>query len=285
LRQFTPPPEQLVLGTSRVMRVEPALVEARTGLRTFNAAIPGVIPADLLVLYRYAAEEVRAPLKRVILGMDSLIFFGGEANYRAIQNNTQLRRFLPDGDALVSDVGDLTLLLSPAQTLDGLASIRHALGWTSKTQVERWRVFEADGWQSRNYQDEEREQGRWQFEKVVAGQLKGRYLNPKAPNPRAFRDLEMLLALLEQRHTEAVVLMTPMLPRVLAHWRETGFAERERDIRARIAALAARHGARFADFSEVTSFGGDPTEFYDATHPTVTNVRRLVAALFPEQVS
>jgi len=281
LRHVSPPPEQLVLGTSRVMRVEPSLVEARTGLHTFNAAIPGVIPADLLVLYRYATEEAHAPLKRVILGIDSLIFFGGEGNYRAIQNNTQLRRFLPEGDTLVGDVGGLTLLLSPAQTVDGLASIRHALGW-ARTQGERWRVFDPDGLQSRSYQDEAREQGRWNFAQIVDRQLKGRYLNPKTPNPKAFRDLETLLALLEERKTEAVVLITPVAPRVLSHWQETGFAERDRDIRARVAAIADRHGARFADFSEVESFGGDPAEFYDATHPTVVNTRRFIAALFPE---
>lgn len=284
LRQVSPPPQQLVLGTSRVMRFEPSLLEARTGLRTFNAAIPGVIPADLLVLYRYAAEEARAPLRRVILGIDSLIFFGGQGNYRAIQNNTQLRRFLPEGDPLVGDVGGLTLLLSPAQTADGLASIRHALGWT-KTQGERWRVFDPDGLQSRNYQDEAREQGRWNFAQIVERQVKGRYLNPKTPNPTAFRDLDTLLALLEERHIEAVVLITPVLPEVHAHWQETGFGERDREIRARVATIAGRHGARFADFSDVASFGGDPSEFYDTIHPTIVNTRRLITALFPEPVS
>jgi len=173
------------------------------------------------------------------------------------------------------------MLLSPAQTKDAVASLRHALGWTQQKR-ELWRVLEADGFQSRNYQDEAREQGRWHFEPIVAKQLTGKYLNPKTPNARAFRDLETLLALLRERGTEAVVVVTPVLPRVQAHWQETGFADQDRDIRARIAEISARHQARFVDFSTVDSFGGDATEFYDTIHPTVVNTRRIISALFAD---
>jgi hypothetical protein len=257
------------------------LLEARTGLRTFNAAVPGAVPVDLLVLYRYAAEEAHVPLRRVIIGVDSLIFFGTDSNYRTIENNSQLRRYLPERDTLVADLGGLTMVLSTAQTRDAWASVRHALGW-SKRKNELWRVFEADGFQSRNYQDEAREQGRWHVDPIVTKQLGGRYLNPKSPNGKAFRDLETLLALLHERGTEAVVVVTPVLPRVEAHWQETGFADRDREVRARIAELSARYAARFADFSSIDSFAGDPAEFYDSIHPTIVNTRRIITTLFPD---
>jgi len=280
LQQYQPLPEQLVLGSSRMMRFEPVHLQQRTGFRTFNAAIPGAVPVDFLALYRYAAEDVRAPIRSVVLGLDTLIFFGGEGNYRALEVNTQLRRFLPEQKTMITDVGALAFLLSPAQSRDAWESLRHNFG-LGKPRRDLWRVFEADGFQSENYQDEARGKAGWALDRVVRAQLQKRYMNPGQPNPVAFRDLDLLLALLEERQVATLVVLTPAVETVHEHWRHTGFMEREVVIRDRVRELAARHGARFVDYSSVKSFGGDPGEFYDSIHPTVVNTRRMIDALFP----
>jgi hypothetical protein len=281
LQQAKPRPEQLILGTSRMMRFEPEHLRARTGLSTFNAAIPGAVPVDFLVLYRYAAEAVQAPIKSVVLGVDALVFFEGAANYQAIENNPQLRRFLPERQTLVADVGSLAMLLSPAQSKDSWRSIGHALGWGGGDGKNLWRVFEADGFQSRNYQDPARERAEWRLEPIVENQLKKGYMNPREINPLTFRDFDSLLALLRERGVETLVVLTPAVDTVREHWQRTGFLERERSIREQITTLARDRGARLVDFSAVESFGGDPREFYDSIHPTVPNTRRMIDALFP----
>ena len=281
MHQMQPPPDMLIVGSSRMMRVKPALVAERTGLRPFNAAIPGAYPIDFLVMYRFATEELHAPLRQLLVGVDPLIFFGGEGSYRKIENNAELRRFLPAQGGLTSDIGQLSLLVSPAQSKDALKSLFHALRPATHEKA-MWRVFEPDGWQSRNYQDAKREAGKWDQEAIVAKQLKGWYMNPtKPPAPATFTDLEALIARAAADGVRTTVVATPTTARVKDHWRDTGFANQERQIRARLSEIADRHGARFADYSSVENYGGDPTEFYDTIHPTAVNTRLIVEALFP----
>ena len=282
MRDLQPPPTMLIVGASRMMRVNPALVGERTGLRPFNAAIPGAYPIDFYVLYRFATEELHAPLKQLLVGVDPLIFFGGEGNYHKIENNLELRRFLPTSGGLSSDIGQLSLLVSPAQSRDGVKSVLRTLR-PARRENTMWRVFEADGWQSRNYQDAKREAGKWDQPAIIEKQLAGWYVNPKkAPTPQTFTDLEALLARAAEQGVQTTVVATPTIARVQQHWRETGFADEEARIRARIAEISGRHGARFADYSSVENYGGDPTEFYDTIHPTAVNTRLIVEALFPK---
>jgi hypothetical protein len=282
MHQMQPPPNMLIVGSSRMMRVNPMLIAERTGLRPFNAAIPGAYPIDFYVMYRFATEELHAPLEQLLVGVDPLIFFGGEGSYRKIENNAELRRLLPSPSGLSSDIGQLSLLVSPAQSKDGLKSLLHLLR-PARRENTLWRVFEPDGWQSRNYQDAKREAGKWDQTAIVEKQLKGWYMNPKkAPTPATFTDLEALLARAAEQGVRTTVVATPTSARVKEHWRDTGFADQERQIRARLAEIAGRHGARFADYSSVENYGGDPNEFYDTIHPTAVNTRLIVEALFPQ---
>jgi hypothetical protein len=280
LRRFQPPPEQLILGSSRTMRFEPRLLEERTGLRTFNLGIPGAQPVDYLTLYRFATEEVRAPVRSVTLGVETPAFFGHERNYPALAANTELARFLPKQAGVPANTTRLAMLLNPAQTSDAWASLLHLLGLRRRSDPP-WRRLEADGFQSRSNHDEERERRRFNLAREVRAQLKSDYLNRRDVDTAAFRDFDRLLVLLERRGVRTVVFMTPSLEASREYWRRHGLIEAEQSVAARIRSMAVAHGARFVDLSTVESFHGDPAEFYDAIHPTVVNTRRMIDALFP----
>src|SRR5262249_25509091 len=83
-RQVQRPPEQLVLGSSKMMRFEPRRLEERTGLRTFNAAVAGASVADYVPFYRFATEEVHAPIRRVLIGIEWQSFSGLERSDDAL---------------------------------------------------------------------------------------------------------------------------------------------------------------------------------------------------------
>src|SRR5437870_13106622 len=61
-------PELLVLGSSRVQKLEPAYLQLRTGLRVFNLGVANGLPEDDLCFFRYATEGLRLPIRSVILG-------------------------------------------------------------------------------------------------------------------------------------------------------------------------------------------------------------------------
>jgi hypothetical protein len=285
LRQLAPPPQQMVLGSSRMMRYEPRYLERKTGLRTFNAAVLGAVPVDCLALYRYAVEAASPggalPLRSVIIGVDTLAFFGCEGSYRALAANAELRPFLPAGASGPPDISRWSLLLSQAQTLDSWASLGHAVGLQGRRK-EAWRELDADGFLRRNFQDADWSRGHGDAALAARYMLISDYLNPGAEDPRAAADLDRLLELLQRRQVRTTVVVTPTLRPAFEQWQRTGFIGRERGACDRIRRLAAAHGARFVDFSAVESFKGDPREFYDLVHPTLTTTRKMVDALFPE---
>jgi hypothetical protein len=278
LRQFRPPPAQLVLGSSRVMRFEPAYLEQRTGLRTFNLAVPSAAPVDCLALYRYATEAVKAPVRSVLLGVDTRALFGRDSNFRELAANRELRPFLPARGFHGWDLRGVPLLLNWTQTAHSAAAVRHAF-WGAKRTRER--ALAADGLQLWNMQDEERARPGWSLARSVREQLAGDYLDPGEIdlNPDALRELGLFLALTQRQGVRTTVLLTPALDAVHLAWRHSGFAPRERTAAEQVRALCDRYGARFLDLSTVASFDGDPQEFYDGVHPAILNTRRMIDTL------
>jgi hypothetical protein len=278
LRRFRPPPEQLVLGSSRVMRFEPAYLDQRTGLRTFNFAVPSAAPVDCLALYRYATEKMRAPVRSVMVGMDTRALFGRDSNFRELAANRELRAYLPPRGFHGFELRGVPLLLNWTQTNHAVAAVRRSV-WGAKRS--RQRELDADGFQPWNADDEVRARPGWSLERSVREQLSGDYLDPGEIelNPDAVRELGILLALTHRQNVRTTVFLTPALDAVHAAWRLSGFAPHERDAAEQVRALCHRFGARFLDFSTVASFGGDPQEFYDGVHPTLVNTRRMIDAL------
>jgi len=278
LRRFQPPPEQLVLGSSRVSRFEPEYLQRRTALRTFNASVPNAAPIDCLALYRYAAEALRAPLRSVLIGVDTRAFFGPNRSDRDLAANAALRSFLPPSRRAAATGGEIPLLLSWAQSKDAWAALLHA---SRGGRRSRRRQLEADGYQRWTAQDDERSRRGWKLPATIDAQMTGDYISPARhePNPYAAADLEALLHLLRARRIAATVIITPELDPVRQYWRYTGFHEREAAVREAIQQMAARSRANFSDFSDIRAFAGDPQEFYDGVHPTVGNTRRMIDTL------
>ena len=76
--------------------------------------------------------------------------------------------------------------------------------------------------------------------------------------------------------TPLVVLM-PVQPRALRAFRAAGFQRHLDGLTAYLASAQTRCRFRVLDFTEIASFGGSATEFYDAVHPTRENTRRIIA--------
>lgn len=279
LRRMQPPPEQLILGSSRMLRFEPARLEARTGLRTFNAAISGAAPVDALAIYRFATEELRLPVRSLLVGVELPAFTGRRRNYGTLAANPQLRRFLPGGTADEERFRAAGLLLNWSQTEDSLTSLAHALGASGPRRL--WRDVAEDGFLRRSHHDAKREAPGWRLDRAIAAQIGARYLKNARTAEEAFADLSTFLRVARRRGTTVTLLATPTLEQGREYWRRIGTLGAQEACVERLRTLAAAHSARFVDFSDARAFGGDPGQFYDAVHPTVLNTRRMIDAAFP----
>lgn len=271
------PPEQLVLGSSRMFCVEPAVLERLTGLRTFNAAVTDAKPVDSMALYRYAAETLRAPVRSVVLGVETHTFINVAASYRALEAHPQLSRFLPQHSQPA--FSDAVQLLSRAQAEDSWASLERAFNGQPKTVP--FRLFSPDGHERWRRPDAFGPAEGAAFRAQLDRLLSERLVRAGAFEERGARDLQFLLALLQRRGVRTTVVATPMLGWLREEWREAGFLRNEEQALSETRRLCRAHGARFVDFHRPESFGADPAQFYDGVHPTAVTTRRMLEALFP----
>jgi hypothetical protein len=274
LRRAQPPPQQVLLGSSRTVGFEAIRLEERTGLPSFNLAVPGAVPVDYLALYRFAAEEARAPVRSVIIGVETPSFCGHEHSYSLLEGNPDLRRFVPPRPRLVVDAYPLSLLLSWAQVRDSWASLCHAAGWASSCEPAS--ADEPVGPAATERSPAQRgSHGRSEM------RFKRAHLNPGELDPVAFRDLATLLRLLRERSVRVLVFATPTMDALREQWRRCGFIRQEESALRQIRSLVETHGGCFVDFSTVARFNGDPAGFEDEYHTTLANKRRMIDALFP----
>ena len=66
----SPTPEGLILGSSRVLQLEPGYVSTKTGLNFFNAGMNYAKPEDYLAFVRYFERSAGCLPRMVILGVD-----------------------------------------------------------------------------------------------------------------------------------------------------------------------------------------------------------------------
>lgn len=277
LRQVQPPPEQLVLGSSRVMMFEPALLERLTGLRTFNAGVEAGTPVDSLALFRLATEGRGAPVRSVILGIDTLCFFEGKKARPDLAANPDLAPYLGEERRRAGQAARLWQLFSSRQTRDSWKVLRRRT--PGEEEVEA--LYDERGGPSAFILEATAAQRRLNFAQPANRQLSAGFLNPRRGTPPDLRDLERLLAHLRRRRVRMVGVLLPCREPLWERWRTTGFLPRVAAAQAEVATLLRRYGGRCVDFSRVAAFDGDPADFYDAIHPTIENCRRMIRTLSP----
>lgn len=95
LRDFAPPPEILILGSSRVRNIDPELVGRTFGANAFNAGVQNGGPRDWFAFARYSVRELDCPLRLVMVGVDPDNFLRDTVAYNHAVYVTELRNQLP----------------------------------------------------------------------------------------------------------------------------------------------------------------------------------------------
>ena len=72
-----------------------------------------------------------------------------------------------------------------------------------------------------------------------------------------------------------VVVLTPTQPQVLTAAQEAGWRKRHAEVLRLLERLQQEYDFVVVDMTSVSSFDGDPAGFFDATHMTTENQRRM----------
>jgi hypothetical protein len=272
-----PPPQALLLGSSRIMKLDPAQIERRTGLPAFNAGVNVAMAEDYYALLRYAVERSRMPLKRVIIAADVDAFHDHEPTNDYLLQPNALGNYLQAGEQRFRRWKQFTLLFNGYQTKLSLISLWDAVHGRNANYR-----FEPNGYVHFLQYEAERSRGHYDLDGKVnttIEQYLRRYQGYTSVSAQRLEYFRKTLAYARDRGIQVDVFLTPAHPRLLAALQQRNYGVLHAQVLEALRRTCAEYGAGFRDLSTLDTFGGRDADFYDGVHPDESNSARIVDAL------
>ncbi len=273
LHDLAPPPDILILGSSRAMTLRPALIEALTGKTAFNAGVSRAMPLDYYIFSHYALAGLSQPPEQIILCIDLQALHPtitwNNPNWLA---DSPLRAYAKDASPTFSLEGILTSLTSGRQAADSVQAI-----WRNLTD-------ESLGWPLYDRQGMIIDYGGG----VPARETFGDYTFWESFDsipPERFAEIADVFALVDEHGIALTVVLLPYAGDALTIMRRIEHFNRQQAALVDfLRAQQAVYGFTLHDWTDPAAFGGDPAGFGDYYHMTQTNADRVIEAIFAAQM-
>ncbi|MCA9216232.1 MAG: hypothetical protein KDB27_24355 [Planctomycetales bacterium] len=280
LAAMKPEPEGLVLGSSRVMKLEPQFLKEQTGLSFFNAGVNFGKPEDCLALLRYYRDLSGHEPKLVVLGIDVSAFSDHNKADSRLLANPALLPYVKDWVPFSDRFQRWRELLSWQQTKMSITSLRRKADSESGDLQIR-----DDGLLVYTQREREISEGTYDFQSALEYNKREYKQLLLGFETVSRRRLQMLVAIAEECSRggcELVVFFTPMHPELYQYVDEaTEIVARKRELHVHISELADKCGFSFVDLSTIDTFDGDPAQFVDGVHPLEPNTRKMIQRILP----
>ena len=301
-------PQLLVLGSSRAMRLDPALLRRLTGLTAFNAAVSSGTCADAWCFLHLAADRFPStPAPRVIWMLD-VEQFRARVIHPWLLSVPRLTQYIPaqflpaaprSASAGAPSPADLTrptpVAGTPAparasafrpavRTSPSAGPVSAVADQTSGAAVDYGyrRIYAPDGLLRWAPDDYKAAHG-WSLADGIANSVQ-KY---RAIYPRGFKGLGSMpgwfvresIKLLNSQGVRPVIVLTPYQPRLLDFIAGRGWPRRHQQVLAFFASLRPSCDFVLLDMTRLSSFGGRSSEFYDGTHGRAALMGKLARAV------
>lgn len=275
-------PEGLILGSSRVMKLEPEHVQRLTGRRFFNAGVNYGRPEDFLALLRWYRDTFDRWPRDVILGLDVAAFVSHPGIDARLVGHEELARQIPEAIRPTDRAQPWKELLSWQQTKNSArAVLRQVRGDREAELIES---FRDDGLRIYNQREQQIRAGTYDFHAALEYNQQ-EYI-------RLFRDYEhldshrcrlfaRLVRICLDNDVQLHVFLTPLHPDLEQHLVQHSetYAARKADVRLFLQLALTPRQIRWVDFTEIDSFAGEPQQFVDGIHPLEPNTRKMLDRL------
>lgn len=280
LSEFDPPPEALVLGSSRVQCIDPDIVGDITGKRCFNWALWECRTEILYASIRIALEEFEAPVDLVIVGVEPEMFhLTNDLHAQARTSNAYTKYF--ETVPVYKPILDKAIRsISYGQLLASLQSVSRVMKGVATAENPNWRddgfrIFPTEG---RGGTEEIIEN----FESAIESGIltyPENYWKPDEFLDLSDRRIEywnMFLDICVENEIQVIAYMQPAHPELLRVLYELGgepiYEETAELLEDTIDEI---HGT-WRDYRYIESFGGDPSAFWDEAHMLPSNGDLLI---------
>jgi hypothetical protein len=275
--QATPPPQAIILGSSRVYKIDPRCVTELTGLPAFNFGVGNGNAEVWYAIMRFIREYGRAPVRELMIGVGA-DDFDTHTDHR-MEIAPYLSKYI--GHSGLSWSEATRLLFGEDAFESGLRRLWHHL---RPARGERPYYFGPDGLQFEARRDEQIRRGTYSFEAATAKQA-ARLQGLAADRFDELSPVRVALFRTVLRDARAAgatidVFMTPMSP-VLTRARSfSQIRQREADLDVLLSQLERDGMLRYHRLAEVEDLGRDPEGFYDGAHMTATTATQVLLRVF-----
>jgi hypothetical protein len=283
------PPQIVILGSSRAMKLEPAYLRRRTGRSAFNFAVSDGKAPDAFAVASYAHDRAAGTRQDFLWLMDLETFSQDPVDPRLLATD-ELAAFLPAGARLKGKAEDVAWLLSWATLRDSLRALDREIearevaadGGGGGERKAPKPEFAADGFRRWDAHDRRAEKGR-SFRDALPASVKiygNTYANEfDELTPLAREYVERALASMNGWGARPVLALSPVHPALRTKLLNLGYEQRHREVVAYLRSLQKRYDFVLLDMTGLGAFGGSPSAFYDGVHMKVENTRRLIDAV------
>jgi hypothetical protein len=252
------PPQLVIFGGSRAQRFEPSVAEKLTGLPAFNFAVQNSRPEDAYAMARHLFWRKPGVKLRCLWALQATSLTDLPL-HPGLLAEPRLSRFLPE-------------YLVRAQRKASVSTEGRELGPDTE--------FAERGSLVRNGYDTRLERG-IPFERTLQGYLAA--MVPRAASPssydhtRARKYFERTLQLFNLHDVEPVLVIMPYHPAVLSAFRAVGWDAKEDEFKSYLRSLKGSYRFHLLDYTKIAAFHGREDAFYDGSHITAANARRILA--------
>jgi hypothetical protein len=276
------PPQLVVFGSSRALKIDPAYLQRKTGERGFNAAVSDGTAEDAWAFLNLIHSRFPDAHPHFLYMLDVEAFRANPDP--GVLDTPQLARSIPFERRWSARVHAILPLLS----WKGLrASVRVFRKTVFGGGIPlRNTVFTSNGFRTFDIHDIARARG-----STLAAQLRAsealyswvyRVLYHRL-SPTQQNYFEDTLAKMDAWGSPPVIVLTPIHPAMRAVLGPVGWSARHRQVLAYLHELSKRYRFSLVDMTSLSSFGGSPRLFYDGLHLTVPNMHRLLDTLIRKE--
>jgi hypothetical protein len=254
----------LILGSSRTMFVSPRILDPLTGKRFFNASVYNAFPEDYLAMYRTLVKRGATP-EMLLIGVDDDHLDGERPFDQEMEANYAFRSEVDD-----SMRGPAGFIVHRADQYKRSLSFIMISNLLSSVQVMVRHVPPTSSWAP---------DGEWLIQNWKTADGEGNVVllrNMTQLSARRTEFLETLIREARARGTKILLFVTPYRPDILFMIHEDLVAwSHHQTAVTYLQSLVARYGIAVLDYTNESTFGGDPADWYDGVHYTQRNAARL----------
>ena len=267
-------PQLLIIGSSRMMKMNPACASSLTGLRAFNFAVNDARAEDYLAILRFVSDHGGAP-RRILIGVDPEGLSHEPIDWR-LANSKYLSRYLVNRPSRFTHLGEN--LLSRRQLSASIASVRHVL----THQASTIRVA-PDGFLTYLDLEPSKARGDYDLPKQLQVSVTGyaaTFEHFDALSPSRVKMLREFFVECRRRAIVVDAVIPPLHPDLLAAMARSPLPQRIDDTERLLRQLEREGLIHYSDVTTLSGFGGDPSRFFDGIHMEEWNSSRVLEHVY-----